>query len=104
MSPSAATCRSRTQTGVEYGLKVFGTGSSNMPIKWTDADFFSNSVGYGNLSPDEHELGEKGNEIFQTAKPISVQECEGRFREAKGERFSRTKEGQLIPGKQPTNQ
>jgi hypothetical protein len=91
---------------VEYGLKVFGTGSSNMPIKWTDADFFSNSVGYGNAGPDEHELGEKGNEIFQTAKPvISITGMRGTCFEAREAiDFQGLKRVALIPGKQPTNQ
>jgi tetratricopeptide (TPR) repeat protein len=91
---------------VEYGLKVFGTGSSDMPIKWTDADFFSNSVGYGNAGPDEHALGEKGNEIFQTARPIiSVRECEELVTEAREAIFQGLKEGRsdVEPDSQPTN-
>jgi tetratricopeptide (TPR) repeat protein len=77
-----------------------------MPIKWTDADFFSNSVCYGNAGPDEHELGEKGNEIFQTAKPvISVQECEELVSEAREAIFQGLKEGRSDsePNSQPTN-
>jgi hypothetical protein len=91
---------------VEYGLKVFGKGSSDMPIKWTDADFVSNSVGYGNAGPDEDGLGEKGNEIFQTAKPIiSVKECEELVTEAREAIFRGLKEGRSDPDPdgQPTN-
>jgi tetratricopeptide (TPR) repeat protein len=91
---------------VEYGLKVFGTGSSDIPITFTDADFFSNSVGYGNAGPDEHGLGEKGNEIFQTAKPIiSVRECEELVAEAREAIFQGLKEGRSDsePDSQPTN-
>jgi tetratricopeptide (TPR) repeat protein len=90
---------------VEYGLKVFGTGSNDIPIKWTDDDFVSHSVGYGNAGPDEDGL-KKANEIFQTAKPIiSVQECEELVTEAREAIFEGLKEARSDTDQdsQPTN-
>jgi tetratricopeptide (TPR) repeat protein len=94
------------QQEVDYGLKVFGNGLSDTPMKWSDSDFIAHSVGYGNAGPDEADLGKRGHEIFQTAKPvISVQECEELVAEAREAIAQGLKESssKTDPDGQPSN-
>jgi hypothetical protein len=95
---------SQQNTNREYGLKVFGTGSSNMPIKWTDADFFSNSVGYGNTEVQTStNLEKKVTKSFKrqtghlnTGMRELVSRGKGRFSRTKGSSDSRQTANQPI--------